>query len=148
MLSDTESMATYNYCGAVWVTHQLFSVLLTGLPADTQIFYAVDTDDDDADGDDEEAAAAVSEAAAAVRSFRTPPLEPAPTLRFLATADVGDPVSHSCTALPYMAEQCRAIAASEGSLGPAFELGLHIGTSCGMHVRAARDRYYFKTGCF
>ena len=119
MLSDTESMATYDYCGTVWVTHRLFSVLLTGLPADSQIFYTVDTISTDE----------TRSAAGAVQSFRTPPLEPAATLRFLATADIGDPVSHSWTALPQMAEQCRtAAAAGHGAgLGPPFALGLHIG---------------------
>ena len=47
-----------------------------------------------------------------MHSFRTPTLELASSLRFLATADVGDPISHSWTALPYMAEQCLKNAAS------------------------------------
>ena len=63
----------------------------------------------------------------AVHSFRTPTLELASSLRFLATADVGDPISHSWTALPYMAEQCRATSTPGADLGPPFELGLHIG---------------------
>ena len=59
-------------------------------------------------------------------AFRTPPAEPAAALRFLATADVGDPVSHSWTALPQMAEQCGQLSAGAAP-GPPVELGLHIG---------------------
>ena len=111
MLSDTEDMATYNYCGGGMVTHTLYTVLLQGLPADSKIFYQVDT-----------LMEGVAGPASPMLSFRTPPLEPAATLRFLATADVGDPVSHSWTALPQMARQCQ-----EADDGPLFELGLHIG---------------------
>ena len=93
MVSDTEDLATYSYCGDKWVTHTLFMVLLSSLPPNSTIFYAVDILN-------AQGKVIVGGLRPVVSSFRTQPLEPKDTLRFLATADVGDPVSHPWTALP------------------------------------------------
>eukprot|EP01050_Picozoa_sp_SAG11_P018396 SAG11_NODE_2771_length_2990_cov_2.518506_3_plen_239_part_00 len=121
MITDTEDMSTYNYCGGGLVMHTLFMVLLRDLPVDTVVNYTADYFVPSVGW-----GAAVSKQVGAA-AFRTPPAQPASTLRFLATADVGDPVSHSWTALPQMARQCSELAHAEQHGQGAFELGLHIG---------------------
>lgn len=106
MVTDTEDMSTYSYCGGGLVTHTLFMVLLRELPVGSKISYTASI----------QLPSRINQVGSA--AFQTPPAKLASTLRFLATADVGDPVSHSWTALPQMARQC-----SEETFG----LGLHIG---------------------
>jgi hypothetical protein len=118
MVTDTEDMSTYSYCGGGLVTHTLFMVLLRELPTGSVIHYNASVVADGPSGEESPMGAA---------AFRTPPAAPASSLRFLATADVGDPVSHSWTALPQMSRQCTELREGDGEDGPPFELGLHIG---------------------
>ena len=112
MQTWTEDLSTYDYCGDVFEVHTLHMVVLRGMPADAQIFYEADQVN--------------SSLPPARASFRTPPLVPAPTLRFFATADVGDPVSHPWTAFPQMIAR-QAAAASASGAEEAFGLGIHAG---------------------
>ena len=113
-------------------------VRLTNLPLDSAIYYTVDmvpastsvllpfAGSGSGSGSGSAAAAAAAAAVGVMHQFRTPPAVPAPSLRFVAMADVGDPISHSWTAIPEMNRFCNATAHGLEP-GQPFELGLHIG---------------------
>ena len=92
MTTLTENLATYDYCGYITETRALHRVRLSGLPTDTPIYY--------------EASISGSTAGAVKGHFQTAPAVPATSLRFLATADMGDSVSKDYTAIPEMVKQC------------------------------------------
>jgi hypothetical protein len=120
MTTDTENLATYDYCGGTFVTRTLHMVLLKNLPPDTDIYYRADVvNSTNAKVDFFGVSGSVP-----VR-FHTPTLEPAPAVRFLATADMGDPVSHSWTAIPQMIKQCAYVEGESSELN--FSLGIHAG---------------------
>ena len=135
MVTLTEDMSTYDYCGKVTATHTLHMVRLHGLPPDTNIFYAADTvpvcD-----------ATRATDAVKNVSTFRTRPLKSAASLRFLATADMGDQASHPWTAIPEMVRLC----AAEGSSAQPIELGLHIGDiAYNLDIEPRGDSYMAET---
>ena len=79
MVTDTEDMSTYSYCGGGLVTHTLFMVLLRELPVGSKISYTASI----------QLPSRINQVGSA--AFQTPPAKLASTLRFLATADVGGP---------------------------------------------------------
>jgi hypothetical protein len=121
-------------------SEDVLQVLLTDLPPDTVIYYTVDTlPNGVALGTAEPPQFEVrhqrnadltgtgsSQTVVDMHHFRTSPATPASTVRFVAMADVGDPVSHSWTAIPEMSSFCNATAHGIEP-GPPFTLGLHIG---------------------
>ena len=146
MTTDTEDLATYDYCGIIFETHTLHMVRLADLRPADNVYYTVDSNGcstgqtTDRERARETAAATTTPQLSRTHRFRTPPLDPASSVRFLATADVGDPVSHPWTALPEMARECTTSDPSFSILN--VTLGLHIGdiaynlgtyvcTSCG-----------------
>lgn len=128
MVSMTENMTGYDYCSHHFETHTLHVVHLTDLPPDTDVFYSVDVFNNATTKAEERGLSgplALAPYPSPVASFHTPPLEPASTLRFLATADMGDPVAHPWTAIPQMIEEC-GLSANSSDHFP-IELGLHVG---------------------
>jgi hypothetical protein len=134
MTTDTENMSSWSYCGGGFVTRTLHMVVLKNLPPDSLIYYSAAVVNSTARRSSSHVAPLQSLIPSCpVRSdvavFRTPPSAPAATLRFLATADMGDPISHPWTAIPQMIQECAA--ARNSSSGAAQEqeigLGLHVG---------------------
>jgi hypothetical protein len=132
MVTLTEDLSTYDYCGKVYATHTMHMVLLKDLPPDTEIYYAADTV-----ASDGAAVAAVN-----VSMFRTAPTKPAASLRFFATADMGDQASHPWTAIPEMVRMC----ATEGTSARPVELGVHIGDiAYNLDIEPRGDDYMAET---
>merc|ERR1711871_123222 len=120
MTSLTEDMSTWSYCGTVTETRSLHRVRLEGLPVDSEIFYQASVVLPSG-VEHLSTAGAAAPISTAKGFFRTAPAVPATTLRFLATADMGDPVSKDYTAIPQMNRQCNT--ADEVPVG----LGVMIG---------------------
>lgn len=116
MTTLTEDLSTYNYCGFVTETRSLHRVRLEGLPAGTIIHYEASFT---------RARSSAPPLPPPVKGqFRTAPLAPAASLRFLVTADMGDSVSKDYTAIPQMVKQCsEPPGADEGAIG----LGVMVG---------------------
>ena len=110
MTSPTENMTGYDYCGHDYEHHILHHVQLKNLPTPETIYYCADE-------------IASSSKLETCGSFKTSTPSSSAELRFYATADVGDPVSHSWTAIPQMSKQCQV-----DDLYPIdVSLGFHVG---------------------
>ena len=109
MSSPTENMTGYNYCSTNLEHHILHSVRLPHLPVPSHIYYCADE---------------MNDGSVTCSSFHTAAPSAAGELRFYATADVGDPVSHNWTAIPQMSKQCQ----EDGvHTNVDVSLGVHIG---------------------
>jgi len=118
MITPTEDMATYSYCGPVREVHQLHSVVLKGLPVGgSTIYYCVDSYPRNS----------TPPTAACDLPLHFKTAGPKPELRFFATADMGDPVSHDWTAIPQMQKTCSEPTDIEVSLGVTIgDLGYNL----------------------
>eukprot|EP00658_Telonema_sp_P-2_P012952 TRINITY_DN14926_c0_g1_i2.p1 TRINITY_DN14926_c0_g1~~TRINITY_DN14926_c0_g1_i2.p1 ORF type:complete len:428 (-),score=55.29 TRINITY_DN14926_c0_g1_i2:437-1720(-) len=99
MITPTEDLSTYSYCGPVREVHLLHLVLLRQLVPGTVIFYCVDSYPPTAP------APTAGCRPADQHRFKVPGVDGS-ELRFFATADLGDPVSHDWTAIPEMQRTC------------------------------------------
>lgn len=108
--SRTENMEKFDYCGGK-ETHRLAVVRLPGLPAGATVYYAA-----------VECDAASKCVTSPVHNFTMEKADGDDALRFVAFGDVGDPVSHSWTAIPAMNAFC-----APGAAGEDVSLGLHVG---------------------
>ena len=122
MTSLTENMSTYDYCGTVYVHHLLHSVVLTSLPVPQTIYYCADSFN--ASTNISTNASPPSCSPDNIHSFTTSTPSSSSELRFYATADMGDPVTKSFTAIPMMSQQCQVNGSTHRI---PVTLGVHVG---------------------